>query len=76
MTERLRLTLLVLLLTVTRADYFHVIATLFTTRVAKTQTSINITPRRSFGLGMVNFFFFGLIAFVMLLLAEHAGSFV
>ena len=76
MTDILRLTLIILLLTITLAAYFLVIGALFTSRVAKTQTSLSLTPGRSFGLGMVNFFFFGLIAFVMLSLAENAGSFV
>ncbi|MBN8583202.1 MAG: hypothetical protein J0L96_21235 [Anaerolineae bacterium] len=76
MTDILRLTLITLLLTITLAAYFLVIGALFTSRVAKTQTILNLTPGRSFGLGMVNFFFFGLIAFVLLSLAENAGSFV
>lgn len=76
MTDILRLTLFALLLTITLTAYFLVIGALFTNRVAKTQSILNVTPGRSFGLGMVNFFFFGLIAFVMLSLAENAGSFV
>ncbi len=76
MTDILRLTLIILVLTITLAAYFLVIGALFTNRVAKIQTSLNLTPGRSFGLGMVNFFFFGLIAFVLLSLAENAGSFV
>ena len=44
MTDILRLTLIVLLLTVTLAAYFLVIGALFTNRVAKTQTSLNLTP--------------------------------
>lgn len=76
MNDILRLTLIILLLTITLTAYFLVIGALFTSRVAKTQSSLSLTPGRSFGLGMVNFFFFGLIAFVMLSLAENAGSFV
>lgn len=76
MTDILRLALIVLLLTITLSAYFLVIGTLFSTRVARTQTSLTLTPGRSFGLGTVNFFFFGLIAFVMLSLAENAGSIV
>lgn len=76
MNDILRLTLIILLLTITLTAYFLVIGAMFISRVAKTQTSLSLTPGRSFGLGMVNFFFFGLIAFVMLSLAENAGSFV
>lgn len=76
MTEIFRLTLIVLLLTITLASYFLVIGALFSSRVTRTQAIINLTPGRSFGLGMVNFLFFGLTAFVMLSLAENAGSFV
>ncbi len=76
MTDIFRATFIIFLLTITLAAYFLVIGALFTARVAKTQTSLNLTPGRSFGLGMVNFFFFGLIAFVLLSLAENAGSFV
>lgn len=76
MTDILRLTLAILLLTITLAAYFLVIGALFPNRVTKTQSIINLTPGRSFGLGMVNFLFFGVIAFVMLSLAENTGSFV
>lgn len=70
MNDILRLTLIVLLLTITLAAYFLVIGALFTNRVAKTQTSLNLTPGRSFGLGMVNFFFFGTIALILLMLID------
>jgi len=70
MNDILRLTLIVLLLTITLAAYFLVIGALFSNRVAKTQTSLNLTPGRSFGLGMVNFFFFGTIALILLMLID------
>ena len=70
MTDILRLTLIILLLTVTLSAYFLVIGALFTARVAKTQASLNLTPGRSFGLGMVNFFFFGTIALILLMLID------
>ena len=75
MTDILRIFFIVILLTITLAAYFLVIGALFTSRVTKTQSIINQTSGRAFGLGLVNFFFFGLIAFVMLSLAENAGSF-
>ena len=76
MTDILRIFFIVILLTITLAAYFLVIGALFTSRVTKTQAIINQTSGRAFGLGLVNFLFFGLIAFVMLSLAENAGSFV
>ncbi len=76
MIDILRIFFIVILLTITLAAYFLVIGALFTSRVTKTQSIINQTSGRAFGLGFVNFFFFGLIAFVMLSLAENAGSFV
>ncbi len=76
MTDILRIFFIVVLLTITLAAYFLVIGVLFTSRVTKTQAIINQTSGRAFGLGLVNFFFFGLIAFVMLSLAANAGSFV
>ena len=76
MTDILRIFFIVILLSITLAAYFLVIGALFTNRVTKTQNIINQTSGRAFGLGLVNFFFFGLIAFVMLSLAENAGSFV
>jgi hypothetical protein len=76
MTDILRIFFIVILLTITLSAYFLVIGALFTNRVTKTQSIINQTSGRAFGLGLVNFFFFGLIAFVMLSLAENAGSFV
>ena len=76
MTDILRTFFIVILLSITLAAYFLVIGALFTSRVTKTQNIINQTSGRAFGLGLVNFFFFGLIAFVMLSLAENAGSFV
>ncbi|MCC7119051.1 MAG: hypothetical protein IT310_11040 [Anaerolineales bacterium] len=68
--------LIILSLTITLSAYFLVIGALFSNRVNKTQTSLNLTPGRAFGLGMVNFLFFSLIAFVMLSLAENSGRFI
>lgn len=76
MTDILRPTFIILFLTISLAAYFLIIGTLFPSRVAKAQTIINLTPGRSFGLGTINFLFFGLIAVVLLSLAENAGSFV
>ena len=76
MTDILRIFFIVILLTITLAAYFLVVGALFANRVTKTQSIINQTSGRAFGLGLVNFLFFGLIAFVMLSLAEKTGPFV
>ena len=76
MTDILRIVFIIIALTITLAAYFLVIGALFTNRVTKTQSIINQTSGRAFGLGMVNFLFFGLIAVVLLSVAENAGSFV
>ena len=76
MNDIFRIFFIVILLTITLAAYFLVIGTLFASRVAKTQTVIDHSPGRAFGLGLVNLFFFGLIAFVLLSVADSANSFV
>lgn len=76
MNDIFRLFFIVILLTLSFTSYFLVIGALFTNRVTKTQNVINQTPGRSFGLGMVNFLFFGAIAFVLLSIAESTGPFI
>jgi hypothetical protein len=76
MTDILRIFFIIILLTITLAAYFLVIGALFTSRVTKTQSIINQTSGRAFGLGLVNFLFFGLIAVVLFSVAENTGSFV
>ncbi len=76
MTDILRLFFIIILLTIALAAYFLVIGALFTNRVAKTQRVITSMPGRSFGVGLVNFLFFGVIALVLFSLAENAGNFV
>jgi hypothetical protein len=76
MTDILRLTLIIFLLTISLSAFFLVIGSLFPGRITRTKSIIELTPGRSFGLGMVNFLFFGLIAIVLLSVAENAGPFV
>ena len=76
MTDILRLLLIVILLTTSLAAYFLVIGTLFTARVDKTQRVINQMPGRAFGVGLINFLFFGVIAIVLFSVAENAGGFL
>src|SRR5688572_8252601 len=76
MNDIFRFFFIIILLSLSFTAYFLVISALFTNRVTKTQAVINQTPGRSFGLGMVNFLFFGAIAFVLLSIAENTGPFI
>ncbi|MCE9645809.1 MAG: hypothetical protein K8S20_07405 [Chloroflexi bacterium] len=76
MTDILRMFLIIILLTLALAAFFLVIGALFTNRAAKTQRVIMAMPGRSFGVGLVNFAFFGVIALVLFSVAENAGSLV
>ena len=76
MTDILRIFFIIILLTIALAAYFLVIGALFANRAAKTQRVITAMPGRSFGVGLVNFLFFGVIALVLFSLAENAGSVV
>jgi len=74
MTDILRLLLIILLLTTSLAAYFLVIGALFGNRVTKTQRVINQLTGRSFLVGLVNFFFFGVIAIVLFSVADSTGG--
>lgn len=63
-----------LLLTTILAAYFLVIGALFLNRVAKIQRVINQITGRSFLVGLVNFLFFGVIAFLLFVLADNLGG--
>ena len=76
MTDILRLFFIIILFPIAIAAYFLVLGVLFTNRAAKTQRVLIAMPGRSFGVGLVNFLFFGVIALVLFSLAENAGSFV
>lgn len=76
MTDILRLFFIIILLTATLAAYFLVIGALFTNRVSKTQRVITAMPGRSFGVGLVNFLFFGVIALVLFSIAENAANII
>ncbi len=76
MTDILRIFFIIILLTIALAAYFLVIGALFANRVVKTQRVITAMPGRSFGVGLVNFAFFGTVALVLFSLAENAGSVV
>lgn len=76
MTDILRLFFIIILLTIALAAHFLVIGALFTKRVVKTQRVIAAMSGRSFGVGLVNFAFFGVIALVLFSVAGNAGNFV
>ena len=76
MTDILRLFFIIILLTIALTAYFLVLGVLFTNRAAKTQRVLTAMPGRSFGVGLVNFLFFGVIALVLFSLSDKAGSVV
>ncbi len=76
MTDILRLSFIITLLTIALAAYFLVINALFANRAARTQHVTTSMPGRSFGVGLVNFVFFGVIALVLFSVAGNAGSFI
>lgn len=71
MIELFRYPILILLLTVSFSAYFLVVNVLFSNRVEKTQRALNKMPRRAFGVGLINLFFFGVIVIVLLALMDH-----
>ena len=72
MTDILRLFFIIILLTIGLAAYFLVIGALFASRVTRAQQVINQMPARAIGVGLVNFLFFGVIAMILLSVAENA----
>jgi hypothetical protein len=70
MNDIIRLLLIIILLTISLAAYFLVIGALFTARVEKTQRVITQMPGRAFGVGLVNFLFFGVILLVLFTITD------
>jgi hypothetical protein len=70
MTDILRLFFIIILLTIALAAYFLVIGALFTSRIMKTQRVISQMPGRAFGVGFVNFLFFGVILVVVFTITD------
>ena len=70
MNDILRLLLIIILLTISLAAYFLIIGALFTTRVEKTQRVIHQMPGRAFGVGLVNFLFFGVLLLVLFTITD------
>ena len=76
MSDIVRLFLIILLLLAGFAAYFLVLNALFAPRVTKTRSIAQSMPGRSFGIGLVNFLFFAVIALVLLSIAENAAPFL
>jgi hypothetical protein len=76
MSDIVRLLLVVILLIIGLVAYFLVVNALFPQRIAKTKSMIHSMPARSFGIGVVNFVFFVVIAAVLFSAAENAGPFL
>ena len=76
MSDIVRLFLILILLVAGLAAYFLVVNALFASWVTRTRSISQSVPGRSFGIGLVNFVFFAVIALVMLSVAENAGPFI
>jgi hypothetical protein len=76
MSDIVRLFLILLLLIAGLISYFLVVNALFTSRVARARSLAQSMPGRSFGIGLVNFLFFAVIALVLFSIAENAGPFI
>lgn len=76
MSDILRLFVFVILTTVSLVAYFLVANALFPQRILKTKAALQSMPARSFGIGLVNFVFFAVIAMVLLAIAENTASFI
>lgn len=74
MEDALRLTVIIILLNIGLVAYFLTGRLLFPRRIAKTRMVAEATPGRSFGVGLVNFAFFGAIAMVLLSVADRVGN--
>jgi len=74
MSEILRILFWVIILTISFTAYLLVVNALFPQRVAGTKEVIRSMAGRSFGIGLVNFAFFAVIAIVLISLGNKLGS--
>jgi len=70
MNDILRFLFIIILLALSFTAYFLVIGAFFPRRVEKTQRVITQMPARAFGVGLVNFLFFGVILVVMFTITD------
>ena len=71
MIDLIRIAFVIILLTLGFACYFLVLNALFPRRTAKTMNVVQQMPLRSFGIGLVNFLFFGTITVILFAVAEN-----
>jgi sorbitol-specific phosphotransferase system component IIBC len=69
-----RIFIIILPLTISLAAYFLAVHALFPARVEKTKTILQGMPQRSFGVGLVNFSFFFIIAIILFSIADNVGN--
>jgi hypothetical protein len=74
MSGILRIFIIILPLTLSLAAYFLSINALFQMRVGKTKAIIQSMPGRSLGVGLVNFFFFSVIAIVLISISDQIDN--
>ena len=74
MPDILRFFLVIILLTIGLVAYLLVAGALFPQRVAKTKGVIHSVPGRAFGIGLVNFVFFMVIALVLMSVSERISN--
>jgi len=70
MTDIFRFLTIIVLLTISLTAFFLVLGAFFPKRVEKTQRIITQMPARAFGLGLVNFLFFGVILLVLFTITD------
>lgn len=74
MNETLRIVIWLAALISGLTGYFVVLGVLFPRRVERTRDVLTTLPGRSLGIGVVNFLFFSVIAFILMALSENAGG--
>lgn len=72
--ELLNLVVALLLLTIGLVAFFLALRVLFPRRIAKTRAIAELMPGRALAVGIVNALFFGVIAVILLSIADKAGS--
>jgi hypothetical protein len=70
----LKIFILIFPLTVSLVAYFLTVHVLFPTRVGKTKVIIQSMPGRSFGVGLINFLFFFIIALILISISEQIDT--
>jgi sorbitol-specific phosphotransferase system component IIBC len=69
-----RIFIIILPLTISLAAYFLAAHVLFPARVGKTKAILQSMPARSFGVGLVNFSFFFIIAIILFSTADNVDN--